>query len=105
MSIGFPGIPSSIAGVPLAQSKGPEVDRVTEDVRAHQRLKSAAAKAEAAAGVGPADGEDHHASQGGADGQCPWDEPPPSERNSALPERPLSKDPLGQRGELLDLSG
>jgi len=98
-------ISRSIAGVPLAQLAGPEADRAVESARAHQRAESARAKAAAAAGVGPADGEDHHATAGDADGRLPWAPAPQPEHGPITPDKPLAKDPLGQRGELLDLSG
>ena len=105
MSIDFPGIPSSVAGTPLAQSKGPKLDRVREEIQARERLESARKTAEAAAGVGPADGEDHHAAQRDADGRQPSHDPPRAEQDQDPADEPLIEDPQGQRGRLLDLSG
>ncbi len=105
MSIELSGLSNSIAGVPLAARKGPAVDRAAEDVRAQERLESGQEKAEAAAGVGPADGEDHHATGRDADGRPPWEETPQAEQGPIPPDKPLTLDPLGRRGELLDLSG
>jgi hypothetical protein len=105
MSIDFSGVPTSVAGMPLVQRKGAEADRTVADVRAQERLESAQEKAEAAAGVGPADGEDHRAEGNADDGSLPWEETPQEERSPLPPDGPSSKDPLGKKGKLLDLSG
>ena len=101
MSIG-PLIP---AASPLAQTKGGEVERSQEEVRARARRVYHQQKAEAAGGIGQPDGEDHETHDRTADGRRPWDDQPLPEAN-AKPARPRqSRDPTGQSGSLLDLTG
>ncbi len=64
-------------------------------------------KAEAAAGIGETDGEDHQTDERDADGRRPW-EFPPKKRNSAedpAKQPPQSRDTTGESGNLLDLTG
>jgi hypothetical protein len=62
-------------------------------------------KAEAAAGVGEPDGEDHEAADRGVDGRRPWELPPDSNPHANTFNAPQSKDPSRQSGNLLDLNG
>jgi len=112
MSVGpLGGTPASAAGSPLAQTQGAEVDRASEQTRAQHRRMRADQRAESAAGVGQTDGEDHQTAERDADGRRLWEEPPerPAEDSTASPEQPAdqprSKDPTGQCGNLLDLTG
>ena len=66
---------TSAAGSPLAQTKGAALERAQEEVGAEQRRLYHDRKAEAAAGVGEPDGEDHQTAQRDADGRRPWEEP------------------------------
>ncbi len=111
MSIG-PAVPSgltSLAGVPLAQTRGKEVDRAVEETAQQSRSRSSEKAAELAAGIGETDGQNHHATERDADGRRPWEIPVGSrpketeskEGSGDLPPR----DPTGQLGHLLDLVG
>jgi hypothetical protein len=111
MSIGpMSGILVSAAGVPLAQSKGADVDRAEQDVNVQKRDNSFEQKAEAAAGIGETDGEDNKPSERDADGRLPWKRSPhPQNANDDDKESVLTShkvtDPTGESGNLLDLSG
>ncbi len=110
MSVGpMSGLPAAAAGSPLAQSKGSDVDRTQQDSSAQQRRVQTDQKAEMAAGIGEADGEDHEASERDADGRRLWEQTPGSDQEGSGGEKssdqPQSKDPTGQSGSLLDLSG
>ena len=112
MSMGpLGGIASSAAGSPLSQAKGSDVERAEQDAAAQQRRVQADQKAENAAGIGEADGEDHETAERDADGRRLWEEPQqqqaPDEATPELPAREsrLSKDSTGQSGNLLDLTG
>jgi len=111
MSMGpLSGIAGSAAGSPLSQTKGSDVERAQQDTSNQQRRVHTDTKAENAAGIGETDGEDHETGERDADGRRIW-EPPPDrpdaqsddEQPAATP--PQSKDPKGQAGNLLDLTG
>ncbi len=108
MSVGSAnGIVGSAAGSPLAQTKGADQERAAQDVAAHQGNVHGQLKAESAAGVGEPDMEDHQTDERDADGRLPWrfpDAKKDREDSSAAPP-PGPKDPAGQSGNLLDLSG
>lgn len=108
MSVGsLGGIAASVAGSPLAQTKGSEVDRAQQDFGAQQRQVQNDVKAESAAGIGETDGQDHQTADRDADGRRPWEVPPqgnPLDAN-APHDTPHSKDASGQSGTQLDLSG
>jgi len=111
MSVGPMGaVPGSVAGSPLAQTSGSETERAQHDVGAQQRRIQSDQKAESAAGIGETDGEDHEAADRDADGRRPWEAPPEpgtaeaSDSNSP-PDPPRTKDPSGESGNLLDLTG
>ena len=105
MNIGPINIAASVAGTPLSQAKGAEVDRAQEEAGAHRRQVYHDRKAEAAAGVGEPDGEDHETEQRDGDGRRPWeDQPEPEAVPDSLNSR-QSEDPLEQSGNLLDLTG
>lgn len=109
MSIGPAGsLFPSVAGAPLAQASGSDVQRAKQDGTAQQRTVDATQKAEGAAGISEADGQDHEASERDADGRRPWeidgakkkeDEPSPDEHGP-----PQSKDAKGECGGQLDLT-
>ena len=98
------GIVTGAAGLPLAQTKGAEVDRAHQGVGAQRRRVYHGRKAEAAAGVGEPDGEDHETAERDADGRCPWEEPSEPAGDAPL-HPPCSKDTSRQSGNLLDLNG
>jgi hypothetical protein len=110
MSIGsLGGVAGSAAGSPLAQMKGSEVERAEQETAAQKGHAESDRKAEAAAGIGQADGEDHEPAERDADGRRPWERPTRKKAEAAepgaSPEPPQSKDAAGQSGTLLDLSG
>lgn len=95
----------SAAGLPLTQTKGSETERAHQAVGAQRRQVYHDEMAEAAAGVGEPDGEDHDTHDRGADGRRPWEELPEPEHGAAQPAARQSKDPSQQSGNLLDLTG
>ncbi|MGA2031033.1 MAG: hypothetical protein ABSG68_02150 [Thermoguttaceae bacterium] len=105
-------IAGSVAGTPLAQATGADLERAQYETVSRQRQAQSQQKAEAASGIGETDGEDHQAAERDADGRLPWrrperpadasDQPDPS-LTPAPP--PLPKDPSQQSGNLLDLTG
>ncbi|MEE8450742.1 MAG: hypothetical protein V3R99_02475 [Thermoguttaceae bacterium] len=118
MSVGpLGGIAGSVAGSPLAQKHGSEVERAGQENNAQQRRIAADQKADSAAGIGEADGEDHETADRDADGRRLWEGAPDSKDageqdadeqgtpKSEEPEQRKSKDASGQSGNLLDLSG
>lgn len=111
MSVGpLGGLAASAAGAPFAQSKGSEVDRAQQDSSAQQRKIQTDQKAESASGIGEADGEDHQTSQRDADGRRLWEKASSTGMQADSGQEqgsnsPASKDPTGQSGSLLDLSG
>lgn len=111
MSVGpLGGIASSAAGSPLAQSKGSDVERAQQDAANQARRTAADQKAENAAGIGEADGEDHETADRDADGRRLWEGPTEATSDDATgqdgrSEQASAKDTSGERGNLLDLSG
>ena len=110
MSIGPLGGLPPVRPAPLAQAKGSEVERTQQDVRNQERRVNNDLRAETAAGIGEADGEDHETAERDADGRRLWEEPGRAARS--LPRRKSrprvprqSKDASGQSGTLLDLTG
>lgn len=107
MSIGpLGGIAASAAGTALAQTKSADVERAELDTLNQQRQAQSDFRAEAAAGIGQADGEDHEASERDADGRRLWEAAAAGKRSSEPPApRPPVKDVTGEAGNQLDLSG
>ena len=101
------GVNVSAAGAPLAQTKGSDVERAGQEVGAQHRNAVYEKKAEAAAGIGETDGEDHQTDERDADGRRPWEFPPKNQNPSEDPSKnpPQSRDTTGESGNLLDLSG
>lgn len=97
---------AGLAGTPLAQTKGSDVDRNQQAAGSQQTRAFSAQKAESAAGIGETDGQDHEAAERDADGRLPWRSPkqPPSD-TPGKPSCSPSKDASGESGSLLDLSG
>jgi hypothetical protein len=107
------GAAGGVAGSPLAQTQGSDVDRTSQESDAQVRRAQANQKAERAEGIGQTE-EDHEAADRDADGRRPWElggqpdeetagdqrNQPPSEADPAV-----SRDATGQRGKQLDLSG
>jgi hypothetical protein len=111
MSVGpLGGLAGTVAGTPLAQTKGTEVERTQQDVKNQQRRVQNDIRAENAAGIGEADGEDHQSAERDADGRRFWEESAgrktsPTPKPNGGPPEPQSKDATGKTGSLLDLSG
>ena len=109
MSIGPLGPIVSAAGSSLAQSKGSELERTQNEVAGQERQTEVGRQAENAAGIGAADGENHETSERDADGRRLWEAPLGKRgRGDAFGgahEPPQAKDPTGQSGGQLDLSG
>ena len=103
------GVNVSAAGAPLAQTKGSDVERASQDVGAQHRNAVYERKAEAAAGIGETDGEDHQTAERDANGRRILERV--ARRRSPQPtgDEPAdsrgSKDVTGQSGNQLDLSG
>jgi hypothetical protein len=105
MSIGpMGGTPAAAAGLPLAQTKGGETDRVQQDLAAQQRQSYYAEMAAIAAGVGETDGENHETADRDAEGRLLWESSPEARRaGDNGPPKEMKSD--GETGNLLDLTG
>jgi hypothetical protein len=107
MSIGSLGIVGSLAGSPLAQ-KAPDADKVQKEGTDRTRQTDAEARAESAAGIGQTE-EESQASERDADGRRLWETQGKKEDEAALEAADGStlaaKDPSGDRGSLIDISG
>jgi len=107
MSVGpTSGLAGSVAATALAQTTGPESDRAQQAAGNQERRVRNEQRAESAAGIGEADGDDHQTDERDADGRLPWEfrqrEPDPGQ---PPPGPPQSKDASRQSGNLLDLTG
>lgn len=114
MSIGLlSNIGGSVAGSSLAQVRGSDADRAPQEQSASQLVAQSNEKAELASGVGQTDGDDHQTAERDADGRQVWQlrRKPPAQRagtaddEAAPPPDARAKDPTGQSGSMLDLSG
>ena len=109
MSIGpLSSIAGSIAGTSLAQTRGPDVDRAQQESAARELRAQSQEKAELAAGIGEADGDNHQTAERDADGRRLWEFPQRKGKQEAVadePHQPQSQDPTGHSGSMLDLSG
>ena len=94
---------ASLAGTSLAQTKGSEIERSQHDVARHERRTETNARAESAAGIGETD-ENQQTGERDADGRRLWEAPADKKREAPTPP-PQAKDPTGQSGGLLDISG
>jgi hypothetical protein len=101
------GVNVSAAGAPLAQTKGADVERAGHEIGAQHRNTLYEQKAQAAAGIGETDGEDHQTGERDADGRRPWEFPAkkPDSSQDPFKQPPQSRDSTGESGNLLDLSG
>jgi hypothetical protein len=110
MSVGpLGGIANGAAGAPLAQTKGSELERGQQDSGVQQRQAFGDQRADSAAGIGEADGQDHETAERDADGRRILEKRPghkPQEpATDEAAEPPPAKDVTGQSGNQLDLSG
>lgn len=107
MSVGPMGMAGSVAGSPLSQARGSETERAQQDAAAEARATESQQKAESAGGVGETE-QDQEASDRDADGHRLWEEPVQAEQQvegEPSPTETQSKDPSGDSGANLDLSG
>ena len=106
MSVGPMGMMSSIAGSPLSQAS--DTERARQDATGQARQAQSHQEAESAEGVGETK-QDQETSDRDADGHRLWEQPPDagqqSEAEQAAESETQSKDPSGNRGVNLDLSG
>jgi len=113
MSIGLlSNIGGSVAGSSLAQVRGADVDRAQQEHGARELKAQGDEKAELAAGVGQTDGDEHQTADRDADGRQVWQlrRGAPAQRRGEQeqdvnPPENRVKDPTGQSGNMLDLSG
>ena len=107
MSFGSTGITGSVAGSHLAQTQGSEVNRAQQDASDHARHAGSTERAKDASGIGQTE-QDEGTSDRDADGRRLWEAAPPTDDAAAeadpIPDR-RSKDPSGQSGRQIDLSG
>jgi hypothetical protein len=107
MSIASLGIVGGLAGTALPQ-RAADAERVQRETVEQTRAADASHEAENAAGIGET-AEDSQTSERDADGRRLWEEQqsakpksPPAAAEASSP--PVSKDPSGARGGLLDLT-
>lgn len=103
------GLLSSAAGVSLSQTAGSETERSQKEALSQVRQADSAQHAENSAGIGQAD-KSQESEDRDADGRRLWETPvnaKKAEADSADGEGDprQSKDPTGQSGTKLDLSG
>ncbi|WP_442484696.1 hypothetical protein [Aeoliella sp. SH292] len=111
MSIGsFGGIQGSAAGAPLSQVRGGDADRAQQST-ASERVATADKKSEMASGIGTTEA-DQEAGERDADGRRLYEDTGEQQsagdeatEPSAAGEPPKVKDPTGQAGTQLDLTG
>ena len=111
MSIGSLGIVAGLAGTPLTQ-RAAELEKAERESADKAREIKAEQRAEQSAGIGQTE-EDSQAGERDADGRRPWEHPSakqPAAGDTAAdvvaevaPSR--TKDPTGERGGELDLTG
>jgi hypothetical protein len=105
---------TSAAGTALSQTAGSETERTQKDSLARERVADVELHAEQSAGIGQTD-KDEESSERDADGRRLWEKAPGSGKKGeaadaagagevAALER-QSKDPTGQSGTRLDLTG
>jgi hypothetical protein len=108
------GTLASAAGAPLSQTAGAESERAQKDSVAQRRGIDAEKHAEQSAGIGQTE-QDQETSERDADGRRLWERPdekaktdPATEPKTAAEaevHNRQSKDPTGQSGTKLDLTG
>ena len=104
------GMLGSAAGAPLSQTAGSETERAQKESISQQRQLDAATHAEQTAGIGQTE-QDQGKSERDADGRRLWEGPVERKEGrkksaaDAEAEARQSKDPTGQSGTRLDLTG
>lgn len=111
MSVGITGgLIGSAAGAPLSQTAGPETERTQKDSSARERLVDGQNKSERASGIGTTE-QDQQTDERDADGRRMYEQPARGKAGEADGETPgpepprRVKDPTGQSGNALDLTG
>jgi hypothetical protein len=101
------GMAGSAAGSPFAQGQTSDVNRAQQETADQARQTQSVDKAEAASGVGETE-QDEGTSDRDADGRRLWEAPPEPQDEEQTPtaeDAPRGKDPTGETGARLDLSG
>ncbi|RIK86189.1 MAG: hypothetical protein DCC67_03190 [Planctomycetota bacterium] len=96
---------AAAAGASLAQTAGAATERTAKDAASQQRVIDAHNKSERASGIGQTE-EDQQSAERDADGRRLWEESrrkQPAGNEGDAPRQ--SKDPTGQAGNALDLTG
>lgn len=108
MSIGPLGTIGSIAAIPLAQGTVADADRVRHDGANRAREAASQQASEKAEGIDVA-AKEQAASDRDADGRRIWEQkekvPDDASAENEQHETPAVRDPFGDRGSQLDLSG
>jgi len=95
----------SAAGAPLSQASGPEAERLKKEASAQSREIDGKEKAEKTSGIGQTE-QDEGASDRDADGRQFWQQAEANSEEQAPAEPPHQvKDPTGNSGNSLDLTG
>jgi len=102
------GVVGSAAGTSLSQTAGSETERAKDSLN-QQRQVDANQKAELATGIGQTE-QDEESSERDADGRRLWEAPAKPRKDETKTEEDAaqsrqSKDPTGQSGTKLDLTG
>ncbi len=111
MSIGPTGFFASVAALPPSLPTTSDTDRTAHETTAQAGRVSSDMKAESAAGIGKTDGDEHATAERDADGRRLFEKTPAAKASVAasadLPTGPASqsKDPTGDSGGALDLTG
>jgi hypothetical protein len=103
------GLLTSAAGAPLSQTVGSETERTQTDASTQRRIADADKHAEQSAGIGQTE-QDQETSERDADGRRLWEKPVDAKKAASLEhaaeiDTRQSKDPTGQSGTRLDLTG
>jgi hypothetical protein len=101
------GVVGSAAGAPLSQTSGSETERTQKDSAASGRQAVHEKKAADAAGIGTTE-QDQETSERDADGRRFWEdtaEKKPDEADDPNAPPRQAKDPTGESGNSLDLTG
>lgn len=110
MNVSQLGIVATAAATQLAQTRSSEIERVSQETAIHERAMESTAEAEAAEGIGTTN-EEQPASDRDADGRRPWEMAPQEKGTDSAnlsgetTSSQRAKDPTGQAGSQLDLSG
>ncbi len=108
MSVGPLGTIGSLAGTPLSQAKGSEVEKAAQDTSDQARCREAGQRAENAAGIGRAE-KGSATNERHADGRRMWeaaDRTSNAEPAETPPAEPRgSQTSSGVPGNTIDLSG